>query len=152
MTETSGESFLENIDKYKFKRYTGGSKIPAVLVKGASWKQYYCKFCGKKVPKGCGRRYYCTNECSIEMNIRGGFWQLAVHRKCDWKCVTCGEEWKSPKPWEKKNLEVDHIIPVVEGGGSCGIDNLRLLCSKCHKGETKALAKRRKEQRGLKKA
>jgi len=39
--------------------------------------------------------------------------------------------------------EIDHIIPVVEGGGCCGLDNLRTLCFPCHKSETKALAGRR---------
>lgn len=39
--------------------------------------------------------------------------------------------------------EVDHIVPVVEGGGCCGLDNFRTLCFLCHKLETKALAGRR---------
>lgn len=28
--------------------------------------------------------------------------------------------------------EVDHIVPVAQGGGLCGPDNLRLLCGVCH--------------------
>lgn len=39
--------------------------------------------------------------------------------------------------------EMDHVTPVVEGGGSCGLDNLRTLCWACHRRETAALAKRR---------
>jgi 5-methylcytosine-specific restriction enzyme A len=39
----------------------------------------------------------------------------------------------------------DHITPVCEGGGECGIDNYRILCLRCHKAETAALAKRRAE-------
>ena len=31
----------------------------------------------------------------------------------------------------------DHIIPVKNGGGNCGLDNLRTLCIKCHKKVTK---------------
>jgi len=38
--------------------------------------------------------------------------------------------------------EMDHIIPVSEGGGSCGLDNLRTLCIRCHKAETAALKSR----------
>lgn len=41
--------------------------------------------------------------------------------------------------------EADHIVPVVEGGGSCGLENLRTLCTKCHKDETSKLAARRAE-------
>ena len=39
--------------------------------------------------------------------------------------------------------EMDHIIPVVEGGGFCGLDGLRTLCVPCHKRATAALAARR---------
>jgi 5-methylcytosine-specific restriction endonuclease McrA len=42
---------------------------------------------------------------------------------------------------------MDHIVPVVEGGGDCGLENLRTLCWACHHRETAALAKRRAEKR-----
>ncbi len=32
--------------------------------------------------------------------------------------------------------ESDHIKPVAEGGGSCGLDNLQTLCRVCHKHKT----------------
>ena len=38
--------------------------------------------------------------------------------------------------------QADHIIPVVEGGGACGLDNLRTLCVWCHKRETRKLRAR----------
>lgn len=48
--------------------------------------------------------------------------------------------------WPRRALwEADHIVPVCEGGGLCTIDNLRTLCLPCHKGQTKALRKRRKK-------
>ncbi len=43
--------------------------------------------------------------------------------------------------------EVDHAVPVVEGGGECGLDNLRTLCWRCHRQETAKLAKRRAKAR-----
>lgn len=39
--------------------------------------------------------------------------------------------------------QADHITPVCEGGGLCGLEGLRTLCTRCHKRETKALAARR---------
>jgi len=39
--------------------------------------------------------------------------------------------------------EMDHIRPVSEGGGLCGLDNLRTLCVPCHRDETADLARRR---------
>lgn len=38
--------------------------------------------------------------------------------------------------------EMDHEKPVVEGGGACGLENLRTLCVWCHKGETAKLRRR----------
>jgi 5-methylcytosine-specific restriction endonuclease McrA len=43
--------------------------------------------------------------------------------------------------------EADHIVPVVEGGGQCGLDGYRTLCLKCHKVETAKLRKRIAERR-----
>lgn len=43
---------------------------------------------------------------------------------------------------ERRLWEMDHVVPVVEGGGSCGLDNYRTLCWACHNRETAALRKR----------
>lgn len=40
-------------------------------------------------------------------------------------------------------FEIDHIVPVIEGGGLLGIDNLRTACGACHAEVTNQLAKRR---------
>ncbi len=46
--------------------------------------------------------------------------------------------------------DADHILPVVKGGGGCGLENYRTLCQPCHKTATAALAARRAlERRGL---
>jgi 5-methylcytosine-specific restriction protein A len=38
---------------------------------------------------------------------------------------------------------MDHASPVAEGGGQCGLENLRTLCVPCHRIESAALAARR---------
>lgn len=38
--------------------------------------------------------------------------------------------------------EADHIVPVIEGGGECGLAGLRTLCTACHLRETRALRRR----------
>jgi len=43
--------------------------------------------------------------------------------------------------------DADHITPVIEGGGECGLDNFRSLCLGCHRGETTKLAGRRAKER-----
>jgi len=43
--------------------------------------------------------------------------------------------------------EADHILPVVEGGGECELDNYRTVCIPCHRRHTKELAARRAKAR-----
>ena len=38
--------------------------------------------------------------------------------------------------------QADHIVPVAEGGGACGLDNYRTLCVWCHPKETGKLRRR----------
>jgi 5-methylcytosine-specific restriction endonuclease McrA len=40
--------------------------------------------------------------------------------------------------------EMDHEVPVSEGGGECGLENLRLLCIPCHRAVTRELKRRLK--------
>ena len=49
-----------------------------------------------------------------------------------------GPWWNAMTFWQ-----VDHILPVVAGGGCCGLENLRTLCCTCHHRETADLARRR---------
>lgn len=57
----------------------------------------------------------------------------------------CNANWKLPKsakalerllqcPKEGDFWQADHIRPVAEGGGDCGLENLRTLCVPCHAG------------------
>lgn len=48
------------------------------------------------------------------------------------------------KEAEKSLWQADHIVEVAEGGGTCGLENLRTLCLWCHKEETKSFMKLRK--------
>jgi 5-methylcytosine-specific restriction endonuclease McrA len=43
--------------------------------------------------------------------------------------------------------DADHILPVVEGGGECDLDNIRTLCLKCHRAATAALRQRMRAAR-----
>lgn len=60
----------------------------------------------------------------------------AVIDAYDGYCDGCGEE----TPVE--NIEVDHILELVDGGDH-SIDNLQCLCAPCHRSKTKEHAKRR---------
>lgn len=43
--------------------------------------------------------------------------------------------------------EADHIVPVVDGGGQCGIENYRTLCIRCHRKVTRELRARLAQKR-----
>lgn len=48
---------------------------------------------------------------------------------------------------ENTPYDIDHIKPVVEGGGCCGLDNLQTLCIPCHRADTQRLAAKRAGRR-----
>lgn len=43
-------------------------------------------------------------------------------------------------------VEVDHIVPVAEGGAELDRDNVQPLCADCHERKTRAEAKRGKRR------
>jgi 5-methylcytosine-specific restriction endonuclease McrA len=88
-----------------------------------------CSWCLGPVP--AGSRTKCGSE-ACESEIGGLFrWEIRVrqaYRKYGRKCLLCGAG----------ALEIDHIIPVSLGGTG-DLDNLRPLCTCCHRAETKRL-------------
>jgi hypothetical protein len=55
--------------------------------------------------------------------------QMFVWQRDEGKCVECGS---------RKNLEYDHIIPVIEGGNSTS-RNVQLLCQPCNRSKGRAV-------------
>lgn len=108
-----------------------------------------CTMCGLKVwklqsryhyarPENLRRRTYLKKE-HLYPNRRKRFDRWIQLRRQAREAIVKEYPWVSGvSMWQ-----ADHIVPVCEGGGECGLDNLRLLCTPCHKEETKKLAKRR---------
>ena len=136
---------------------------------------YECVCCGGGVPKS--RRNWCGDDCVKAFRLRcdpasGRDYVIETSRGI---CAECGadtipaeREWRAaqraagiwPKgfrpggPTEDHPVfargvwrEVDHVVPVCEGGGLCGPEGLRLLCGRCHHEATRRLAKRMMERR-----
>lgn len=55
-------------------------------------------------------------------------------------------------PQESHFWHADHELPVAEGGGQCGLENLRTLCVPCHHVETAALRQRMKQAKNMRAA
>jgi 5-methylcytosine-specific restriction protein A len=52
-------------------------------------------------------------------------------------------DWGLRAGYRNTLWDADHIVPVVEGGGECDLENIRTLCLKCHRTATAELRKRR---------
>ena len=110
-----------------------------------------CRWC--RGPVAPPRRTFCGDACVHEWKIRSSPWYVRreVKKRDKGTCRLCGlnvvkahREWTRAKPpvtdraarkrWraERPRWEADHIVPVADGGGECGLDNYRLLCRPCH--------------------
>ncbi|MEO8521005.1 MAG: HNH endonuclease signature motif containing protein [Acidobacteriota bacterium] len=121
-----------------------------------------CRWCrGGVTPP---RRTFCGDACVHEWKIRSSPWYVRkqIKRRDKGTCQLCGvnvvkahREWTRSKPpaadraarktWRaaRPRWEADHIVPVADGGGECGLDNYRLLCRPCHVAVTLAWRARR---------
>ena len=163
---------MANMTALRFRRFMTIRDLPPVP-KG------HCRWCGEPVPKG--RRSWCSEECVEAYNVRSNpnHVQALLRRRDHGVCAHCGIDTEEVRalmracsrkvpykgwcenandwgPWGKDTCrilwEADHIVPVSEGGGCCGLENYQTLCLPCHKAETARLAKRlaeaRKQKRG----
>ena len=132
-----------------------------------------CRWCNGPVkpPKRTMCSPECVHEILIRTN--NNYLRTCVYKRDKAICALCGIDTKDTaknalllegidrenflkehsislkrKIWMKKHggglWDADHILPVVMGGGLCGLDNLRTLCIKCHKEVTKVLASKKK--------
>lgn len=123
-----------------------------------------CRHCSQEVPKG--RRTFCSEACVHEWKVRTNPQYVrrqllardrGVCQHCRFDTQRFREEidrlpftqrqdalrargylWWTAHLWE-----ADHIVPVIEGGGECGLENYRTLCIPCHRAATKQLHQRR---------
>jgi len=122
-------------------------------------QQGHCRRCGRKVPKG--RFTFCGEDCVHEWRLRTtpAYVRLKLFERDRAICAICKrnsiEGLTGGKAWPVHRIvkrsghlwQADHIVPVVEGGGECGLDNYRTLCTECHKQVTRELAARRAAER-----
>jgi 5-methylcytosine-specific restriction protein A len=119
-----------------------------------------CRRCGAEVPGG--RFTFCGPACVHEWKLRTdpGYLREQVFARDHGVCAVCGVDtevlrknkrkldWSARRQFEKewgvrRHLwDADHIVPVAEGGGECGLANMRTLCLKCHRAATAALRAR----------
>ena len=122
-----------------------------------------CRWCSLEVP--AGRSTFCSSWCVEEWKLRSnpGHLREKVLQRDRGICALCRldclaelrrikrlrgssrpatlAQWKMGR--RKSLWDADHIVPVVEGGGECDLQNIQTLCLKCHRLRTAELRKRR---------
>lgn len=116
-----------------------------------------CRYCKRLVNPP--RKTFCSDQCVFEWKVRTNatFARKMVLVRDKGRCCICGVDTlklarqlllmdKAARDMQKTALgiplhrktlwDMDHIIAVEDGGGSCGLENLRTLCWKCHQART----------------
>ena len=141
----------------------GGFADRSALPKGDNGRTL-CRWCSLEVPP---RRFtFCSDWCVHEWRLRSdtGYLREQVLKRDRGICALCridtraayGElrrsrgthrlrlltKWGLKRLTRKTLWDADHILPVVEGGGECDLQNLRTLCLLCHRQQTIELRRR----------
>ena len=142
-----------------------GKQIDAKLLPKDMNGNTCCRWCGKGVlpPRRTMCSPECVHELSLRIN--GRYLRNCVYERDKGICEICKIDTKKTakeareltgndldeflkkygiskkrKLWVKKHggglWDADHIIPVKDGGGQCGLENIRTLCILCHKNVT----------------
>lgn len=112
-----------------------------------------CRWCNNEVPPP--KQSFCSDACVHEWKLRSnpGYARRKVFERDKGVCALCGThcggEQRVPggRLHRAGGWDMDHVIPVAEGGGSCGLEGLRTLCKPCHRSVTAALKRRLAERR-----
>ena len=145
----------------------GGFVDRASLPKGPNGRAL-CRWCNLEVPPR--RSSFCSKWCVHEWRVRSdpGYLREQVFKRDRGVCAICQRDartayfelkrsrgthrerllarWALTRLTRKSLWDADHIVPVVEGGGECDLENLRTLCLICHRQETLALRRRLEEK------
>ena len=111
-----------------------------------------CLVC--EAPLSGRRTSYCSDEHRAINSP--GIMRERVWRRDKGVCALCGLDTKTlPKAtgWRASThaWEADHILPVSEGGGLCGLEGYRTLCKACHGKVSGELRRRLNERKRLEK-
>ncbi len=141
-----------------------GGRIEATELPRGPGGRPLCRWCAMEI--GGRRRTFCSGDCVHQWRLRTSpaYLRDAVLERDRGVCARCtvdtlaafrllkrsrGErraellaKWGLPALKRKSLWDADHIVPVVEGGGECDLDNIRTLCVHCHRVVTAALRER----------
>lgn len=116
------------------RRGKGSHVEPSRSLRGPNGRPL-CRLCWEEIPKG--RQTFCGQACVDRWLLTSdpGEARRQVFKRDHGTCALCA------KQGVRGGWEMDHTIPLVEGGLN-KMTNLRTLCILCHKAETAKLRKR----------
>jgi len=147
----------------------GGRVSKDDLPKGLNGRAL-CRWCSLEVPRG--RQTFCSEWCVAEWRLRSnpGYLRERTLDRDRGVCANCGADtlaawiqlkrsrgsarakllahWGLTRLNRRSLWDADHIVPVVEGGGECALQNIRTLCLICHRQSTRELRERLRPSRG----
>lgn len=139
------------------RRQPGGWADLKSIARGANGRAL-CRWCSTEVQPP--RRTFCSDDCVHHWRMRTSpaYLREQVFKRDRGVCALCREDTMARShslrrlPWRARRRrceqlgipyhrlrspwDADHIVPVVEGGGECALDNLRTLCIPCHRAVT----------------
>jgi len=131
-----------------------------------------CRWCSLEVPPR--RLTFCSDYCVHEWKLRSqpAYLREQVFLRDKGICARCridtvrelrrlrrsrGENrrqflthWGLLRRTRRSLWDADHIIPIIEGGGECDLDNIQTLCLRCHKLATQSLRERMRQAKAQK--
>lgn len=101
-----------------------------------------CCWCGGIIQEK-RRRTWCSQSCVNDYRVRSqpAYARHLVEQRDHGICQLCGSQCHG------QDWQMDHILPVIKNGGSCGLDNLRTLCLPCHRRVTAELRRELADKR-----
>jgi 5-methylcytosine-specific restriction protein A len=136
---------------------------PSLLPRGPQGRGL-CRECGREVPPK--RRTFCGEPCVEAWRLKSdpSFLRSRVWKRDKGRCAHCGLRCRDLEKGIALLQEVllrrgqarvyaairralairsrsslwdaDHIRPVAQGGGGCGLENMQTLCLWCHRDKT----------------
>ena len=121
--------------------------VPGDDIRRLDWRVFgrTDRFYMKEFEAETNLRCYLVTDFSGSMRFSSQFGsKIDYARRLGFNAVKAHREWTRAKPpateraarkaWRaaRPRWEADHIVPVADGGGECGLENYRLLCRGCH--------------------